>query len=531
MWRKWLLWGTAPLIGLVIVIGVWSMLSRSDEPEEADPAVAEQPDDPEPEAPKPPVSQTTAVVAPPQPPAPEVVPPEVTPTAPPIDPPPDPVPPAPADPSEPPPTDPPEPPADPTPDPPPAPDPILPNLNFDPPPPPADVPDPPPSEPPPSEPPPDVPSPVSPPSDVPKPVLPKIDVEARLADTIPQIQFQDVSLGAAVDFLAEMSTLPITFDPEAMSQLGVSLDDPITVELSQKTVAEVLQTAVAGRRMATVVEEGHVLITGTPSWQSELRRRRHPTADLIGSEPSAAAELAALTQKLVAPDTWQPGGGRGSIVPENGSLLISQTDALHQQVMAFCEKLRNARGKPLQSRAALERFDLATRPRRAAALLARPVTVNFHDPAPLARVIDYLEELTGGNILIDRKALAAAGWSAEAEVTLKAQKKPLAETLTEVLRPLGLGFRAVDAKTLQITTHEALAERLELEFYPAARLASGLTGQALVDWLRTRLAAPTWQSAGGKGVLHFDEPSGCLIVLQSQPVHVALERQLVKKAE
>ena len=44
---------------------------------------------------------------------------------------------------------------------------------------------------------------------------------------------------------------------------------------------------------------------------------------------------------------------------------------------------------------------------------------------------------------------------------------------------------------------------------------------ALVERLKARLPDATWSDPGGPGVIYYDGPSQCLIVLQSQPVQRA----------
>ena len=145
-------------------------------------------------------------------------------------------------------------------------------------------------------------------------------------------------------------------------------------------------------------------------------------------------------------------------------------------------------------------------------MLARPVTVNFHEPAPLNQIVAYLADAVQCDVLIDRIALAAAQTSDRVEASLVAQKKPLGAALRELLRPLGLAFRAVDAQTLQITTPEALGERMELEFYPLDRwLAQGFSGPTLVERIKARVANDTWSDLGGAGEIYFDAPSGYIL--------------------
>ena len=355
----------------------------------------------------------------------------------------------------------------------------------------------------------------------------EVDVAARLADAVPEIQLRGVPLAEAVDLLAGLSTVPISFDPEAMQQLGVSLHDPVTVELSGATVGEILQKVASSRGLAAVVEEGQMLVTSPPDRRERLWPRRYTVSDLTGEDPAGVAELAAVIGKLVAPDSWRPSGGRGTIEPEGDALAVVQTGVVHDEILTFCEKLRNARDKPLRSRQSPQRFTLATRLDRAKAALDRPVTANFHEPTPLIEVLAYLGRLAETDILVDRLALKEAGLSDRADARVTAEKQPLGETLRGLLGPLGLECRVIDAKTLQVTTRKAVAARLELEFYPVNKLlANGRTGAALVEQIKGRLAGSTWSDAGGPGVLHFDQPSSCLIVLQSQPVQGELARLL-----
>jgi len=144
--------------------------------------------------------------------------------------------------------------------------------------------------------------------------------------------------------LAGMSTVPISFDPEAIEQLGVSLHDPVTVELSGATVGQVLQKVLSSRGLAAVVENGQVLLTSPADRREKLLKTPYTVSDLTGQQPAAVAELAAVVQKLVAPDSWRATGGRGSIKPQRGALDVVPTGVVHHQILTFCERLRTASG-------------------------------------------------------------------------------------------------------------------------------------------------------------------------------------------
>ncbi len=365
------------------------------------------------------------------------------------------------------------------------------------------------------------------PAEVKKLPPPQVDVAARLADPLPGIELTDVPLATAIDLLAAMSTAPITLSPDALWQLGVAPQDRIALRLSSTTVGKALTAAAAQRGLAVVVDGGQVLVTTPAEYRETLRKVRYTVSDLTGDDKAAVAELAAMVRKLVAPESWQATGGRGTIEPDQGVLIVLQTGEVHQQVLVFCERLRAARQKPLRSHDKPERFTLATHADQARELLDRPVTVNFHEPAPLARILAFLAEATDSTILVDRAALSAAETSDHVEATLTVEKRGLGQALAELLRPLGLSYRTIGPGLIQVTTPEAADERLELEFYPIKPwLERGISGQRLAEQLKGRVAPATWNDVGGLAEICFDSPSGCLIVLQSQPAQAAIQRLL-----
>jgi hypothetical protein len=171
-------------------------------------------------------------------------------------------------------------------------------------------------------------------------------------------------------------------------------------------------------------------------------------------------------------------------------------------------------------------FALLTHADRAAAVLAHPVAANFAQPTPLGQILGHLRQSTGAEILLDGPALAAAGISEDVKGMLKTQRQPLSAVLGQVLDPLGLGWRAVGANALQVTTRKAVDARLELEFYPVGSLLAKAPSPTLIERLKTRLPQAAWSEGGATGVVVFDPPSQCLIVLQTQPVQIAIEAVL-----
>jgi hypothetical protein len=359
-----------------------------------------------------------------------------------------------------------------------------------------------------------------------------IDVQSRLGEVIPGIEFREMPFARAIGLLTALSGLPITIDPDAVARLQVSLRDPITIRLTGATLEEVLQEIVAKRGMAFTAEDGQVVVTGPADQREKLRRIRYTVSDLTDNDKAAADRLAALVQKLISPQSWQAAGGEGTVETEKTALIVTQTAAVHDRILVFCEKLRNARGRPLKSNRDPKRFDLTTRHQQAASPLNRPITANFHEPATLVDILAYLGRQAEIDILLDRQALGAAGMSDMSEISFAVDNRPLAAALDELLLPLKLGYRPIDAHTLQVTTQSALDARLDLEFYPVGKiLGKELAASDLIEQIKTAVSPASWIDAGSLSAIYFDQSSASLIVLQSPPIQAAIQAFLTKRQQ
>ncbi len=355
---------------------------------------------------------------------------------------------------------------------------------------------------------------------------PSVDIEARLADMVPGIRFDSTPLIAAVRLLSHMSTIPIAMDFEALNLAGVTLQDPVTVELADAPLGEVLKAVLAARRLDFAVQKDCILVTGPAADRTKLRTESYSASDLAVG-PAGLRELAERIGRLVAPETWREAGGSGSLVIRQGAIEVTQSAAVHHQIRTFLAKLRAARTRP----PAAARQVLASRYDLARSRLRRLVTSNFIQPEPWPRILADLEAVSHTTIVVDWGAVGAAGVRPDAPATLRVHEQPLSEALVSLLQPLGLTYRIAAPEVLEVTTPSAVAARLELEFYPVRDLIGpGEDGEALAERVKAQIAPQSWSEAGGAGVLVFDAPSACLIALQSQHTQVRIQLLLAKWA-
>ena len=147
---------------------------------------------------------------------------------------------------------------------------------------------------------------------------------AKLQVPIARLSLPKMPLGDAVQVLSALGSLPISFDPEAMEELGVSLDNAVTVNVPRRRSARPCERSPPSGT-SPEISVNQVLLTSPAEYRQRLETRPMPVADLTGRDVRAATDLANLLQRLVVPESWQANGGRGTVETGPDALRIAQT--------------------------------------------------------------------------------------------------------------------------------------------------------------------------------------------------------------
>lgn len=368
------------------------------------------------------------------------------------------------------------------------------------------------------------------PSSAPRPEPRAVDVAARLQDRLAEVEFAEVPLRSFLRFVMNFSTIPISVDPDALALVRATPQTKVRLRLADATVDQLLTAALSPLRLAHVPVGQQLVVTRPPPPDGQLRTLAHDVSDLVGDDPDQLARLAEWIVEMVEPASWEAAGGTGVIRESPPSLVMQQEETILLRAIVFCERLRAARGLPPQSKFDAALFSLEPRLARAAAHLARPVTLNYPQPTALTRILDRLSDEGGVELLVDWPSLMELGWSPDTETTMTANQQPLGEVLTGLLQPMDLTYRFVDPAWLQVTTPAAAEARWDIEFYPLPALpANGETPAAWVARLRSELTGG--EPAALPGVLAFDEPSRHLIAALPQGQQRKLAERLAQGGE
>jgi hypothetical protein len=287
-------------------------------------------------------------------------------------------------------------------------------------------------------------------------------IAALLARKTPELKVNQMPLCRLLDLSVQLSGVPISVAPEQLRLAAISAGQPATADVKDATVEEFLAAALKPLRLQpVVVKDQIILIRETKNPRSE---RTFPVDDLA-SDDAAIKRLAATIQQVIAPESWQAAGGDGTIAIDGKQLKIDAGEAIQYDILLLLERSRASLGKSPRSKypAALVGADAA--PVALAERLSAPATFTFSQYTPLREIFRHWQEEMQVAVLVDWPALADLRLWPNTRIACSAADKPWDAALDEVLTPLGLAWRPIDKRTIEITTLEKASSAPLLEVY------------------------------------------------------------------
>ncbi len=144
-------------------------------------------------------------------------------------------------------------------------------------------------------------------------------VRQQLAQRLPELRFQGVTLGDAVDFLRDVSGANMAVNWKALEGAGVTRDTPINIHLAgislRKSLDMVLNDAGGGDAITYFVDEGVIEITTRELADKSMVTRVYPVDDLLMEIPDFTD---APTFSIDASQNQGGGGGGGQPLGQGG---------------------------------------------------------------------------------------------------------------------------------------------------------------------------------------------------------------------
>lgn len=209
-----------------------------------------------------------------------------------------------------------------------------------------------------------------------------------------EFSFHERPLGEVIDYFKHKHDLQILFDRKAIDDEGVGMDAPVTQTLKNIRLRSALRLILKQLDLTYIASDGFLLITTDTEAENQLSLKVYPVQDLVALDsgfrpaPIASAgtddspsrndmvlnsplsgpgglglgstqsrlddsgdylELIEVITTTIEPTGWDEVGGPGAISanPHTRSIAVSQTDAVHEQIVALLADLRRVRDRQL----------------------------------------------------------------------------------------------------------------------------------------------------------------------------------------
>jgi len=291
---------------------------------------------------------------------------------------------------------------------------------------------------------------------------PGANVAALLARKTPELKIQNMPLCRLLDLSVQMSGVPVSVAPDQLRLAAVSAGQPATADVKDATIEEFLTAALKPLRLQPVVVNDQIaLVRGT----NNPRRTVAYAVDDLAADADAVEQLAATIQKVVAPESWESAGGSGTIAVDGKQFKIETGEAIQYEVLLLLERSRAALGLPHRSKypAALVGADAA--PIALTERLSAPATFTFLQYTPLREIFRHWQEEMEVAVLVDWPALTDLRLWPNTRIACSSSDKSWEKALDEVLTPLGLAWRPIDKRTIEITSLEKANSAPLVEIY------------------------------------------------------------------
>ena len=370
-------------------------------------------------------------------------------------------------------------------------------------------------------------------------------VEHALASPA-ELDFDKATLQSIMATISARYKINILFDIKALNDAGVSIDDPIAVNLKGISLRSGMRLILSARDLKYVVPEGTsntLLITSAEAAKNYLTVRVYNVRDFaqpLSHLPNRPAgeydEIIDVVTSTIAPISWEGAGGAGSADSLAGTLVVSQTEEVHERLTNLLSMLKIAQLRQ-QTKLGGDTIEASgTAEAKILKALDTATDLDF-DAVPLKDVVDTLKVRHGIEIQIDTKALTDAGHSPDDPVTVNLKGVSLRSALRLMLSAMDLNYY-IDQQTLLITSAEVEKSKIYPNVYPVGDLIQSVSEASVVDSegayeqlaaLITETVAPnTWTSAGGPGDLRALIAAKSVVISQTIETHDAIGRMLAK---
>jgi hypothetical protein len=159
------------------------------------------------------------------------------------------------------------------------------------------------------------------------------------------IRFTRTPISESLKILSDQHKLNLRVDHAAIEEEGIKLDEQLaSLDIRERPVRKILEVLMASHNLCLQSREGELWITAFHQADEHLKTALFDVRDFC-RETSGCRQLRDAIEATISPYEWHNAGGRGCIVfPRPGLMLVSQTEQVADDILAFLEDVRREIG-------------------------------------------------------------------------------------------------------------------------------------------------------------------------------------------
>ncbi|MEZ6073883.1 MAG: DUF1559 domain-containing protein [Pirellulales bacterium] len=353
-----------------------------------------------------------------------------------------------------------------------------------------------------------------------------VDVERRLAMPVRDVGFADLVLEDFCSFVGRLTGLAVRVPDGQDGSEPLAPDESLTLVMFDTSVEAMLSAALATRGMRARPVEGGIEVVGA-EWPDPAMTLGYDIKTLTGSRTAVAESVAALVQRFALGHPEGSAGDAPARIELDGRMAVNAGIEQQRVVVRLVGAFSFLAGvEPPVAHSPPEAV-LGPNWQAIESRLTGLVSLPAVRRVGWARLAEVWHDALGVNLTLDAAAVAREeiplAWPGNDAVA----NRPLGELLDEWLAPLGLAATWPSENTIRLTTATAASSQQVLGWHRLpAEIEGDEAARALTDTMRTNVAPGSWLEAGGHGDAVFDAASGYLLVRQSEPVQLQVQRYL-----
>jgi hypothetical protein len=197
------------------------------------------------------------------------------------------------------------------------------------------------------------------PAEPPPSVVERIDssATAKVRQALRQscdLTFSAMPLTEVVTILHSRYQIPVVIDTKGLDEAGIQVDVPLTLHVQGASLRTAFKNLLRPVEMTFVVGD-ELLITSVDRADQLMDARVYAVSELATVPGYSAPDYDTLVEVIVStikPSSWDDVGGPGAVavLPSAGSLIVTQTDEVHEEIESLLANLRTARERMLADR-------------------------------------------------------------------------------------------------------------------------------------------------------------------------------------